>query len=58
MSKFGRLCALNQAHTHVINGKEKIVLHPITYMSPLFQGSQLNWASLTKEVYAIYMSVK
>ena len=32
--------------------------HPITYMSGLFRGSQLNWATLTKEAYAIYMSVK
>ena len=32
--------------------------HPITYVSGLFRGSQLNWATLTKEVYAIYMSVK
>ena len=27
-------------------------------MSRLFHGSQLNWATLTKEAYAIYMSVK
>ena len=33
-------------------------LHPITYVSGLFWGSQLNWAALTKEVYAIYLSVK
>ena len=32
--------------------------HPITYISGLFRGSQLNWATLTKEAYAIYMSVK
>ena len=32
--------------------------HPITYVSGLFCGSQLNWATLTKEAYAIYMSVK
>ena len=31
--------------------------HPITYVSGLFHGSQLNWATLTKEAYAIYMSV-
>ena len=30
----------------------------ITYVSGLFRGSQLNWATLTKEAYAIYMSVK
>ena len=32
--------------------------HPITYVSGLFRGSQLNWATLTKEAYAIYMSMK
>ena len=32
--------------------------HPITYVSGLFRGSQLNWATLKKEAYAIYMSVK
>ena len=32
--------------------------HPITYVSGLFTGSQLNWATLTKGAYAIYMSVK
>ena len=32
--------------------------HPITYISGLFCGSELNWETLTKEAYAIYMSVK
>ena len=32
--------------------------HPITYISGLFCRSQLNWATPTKEAYAIYMSVK
>ena len=32
--------------------------HPITYISGLFHRSQLNWATPTKEAYAIYMSVK
>ena len=27
-------------------------------MSGLFHGSQMNWACLTKEAYAIYMSIK
>ena len=30
----------------------------MTYMSGLFRGSQINWACLTKESYAIYMSIK
>ena len=32
--------------------------HPVAYTSGLFRGFQLNWAALTKEAYAIYMSVK
>ena len=32
--------------------------HPVAYVSGLFRGSQINWAALTKEAYAIYMSVK
>ena len=27
-------------------------------MSGLFQGSQLNWTALTKDAYAIYISIK
>ena len=38
--------------------KETKLLHPITYMSGLFRGSQINLACLTKEAYAIYMSIK
>ena len=29
-----------------------------TYVSGLFHGSQLNWATLMKEAYTIYMSIK
>ena len=32
--------------------------HPICYVSGQFRGSQQNWAALTKEAYAIYMSVR
>ena len=32
--------------------------HPVAYTSRLFRGSQLNRAALTKEAYAIFMSVK
>ena len=31
--------------------------HPVSYVSGLFRGSQLNWAALTKEAYVIYMPV-
>ena len=38
--------------------QEVITDHPVAFVSGLFRGSQLNWAALTKEAFAIYMSVK
>ena len=49
---------LTQRYVHELEGKEKEIFHPITYLSGLYRGSQLNWATLTKEAYAIYMCVK
>ena len=57
-SKYAWACILKQEKTHILEGKETRLLHPITYISGLFKGSQLNWACLTKEAYAIYMSIK
>ena len=57
-SKYAWACVLTQEKTHTIENKEVQILHPITYMSGLFKGSQMNWACLTKEAYAIYMSIK
>ena len=57
-SKYAWACVLTQEKTHQIEGKEVKILHPITYMSGLFCSSQINWACLTKEAYAIYMSIK
>ena len=57
-SKYAWACVLTQEKTHQIEEKEVKILHPITYMSDLFCGSQINWACLTKEAYAIYMSIK
>ena len=57
-SKYAWACVLTQGKTHMFEGKETKLLHPITYMSGLFRGSQINWACLTKEAYAIYMSIK
>ena len=57
-SKYAWACVLTQEKTYQIEGKEVKILHPITYMSGLFCGSQINWACLTKEAYAIYMSIK
>ena len=46
---------LTQEH---LDEKGKAKDHPICYMSGQFRGSQFNWAALTKEAYAIYMSVR
>ena len=57
-SKYAWTGVLTQPYTEEMEGKSVTVHHPVIYMSELFRGSQLNWAALTKEVYAIYMSVK
>ena len=57
-SKYAWSCVLTQLYTHDIDSKQIVVNHLITYVSGLFKGSQLNWAALTKEAYAIYMSIK
>ena len=57
-SKYAWACVLTQEKTHTREGKEIKILHPIMYMSGLFRGSQINWACLTKEAYAMYMSIK
>ena len=46
---------LTQEH---LDKKGKANNHPICYVSGQFRGSQLNWAALTEEAYAIYMSVR
>ena len=56
-SKYGWAGVLTQAHTSMVEGKVTTD-HPVAYVSGLFRGSQLNWAALTKEAFAIYMSVK
>ena len=57
-SKFGWAGVLTQSHTTVIDGKSTTTDHPVTFVSGLYRGSQLNWATLMKEAFAIYMSVK
>ena len=41
-----------------VDEKNRAKQHPICYVSGQFRGSQLNWAALTKEAYAIYMSIR
>ena len=57
-SKYGWAGVLTQPHTTTTDGKTTTTDHPIAFVSGLFRGSQLNWAALTKEAFAIYMSVK
>ena len=57
-SKYAWPCVLTQEYIHEMDGKTVKILHPILYQSSLFKGSQLNWACLTKEAYAIYMPLR
>ena len=57
-SKYGWAGVFTQPHTTTIDGKSTTSDHPVAFVSGLFRGSQLNWAALTKEAFAIYMSVK
>ena len=55
MSGIGWSGVLTQEET---DDKGKSKSHPICYVSGQFRGSQLNWAALTKEAYAIYISIR
>ena len=57
-SKYGWVGVLTQSHTTDIDGKSVTTDYPIAFASGLLRGSQLDWATLTKEAFAIYMSVK
>ena len=57
-SKYGWEGVLTQPHITTIDGKSTTTDHPVAFVSGLFRGSQLNWAALTKEAFAIYMFVK
>ena len=57
-SKHAWACVLTQEYEHEKDNKIYKINHPITFTSGLFKGSQLNWAALTKEAFAIYSSIK
>ena len=57
-SKYGWAGVLTQPHEETIDGKSTATDHPVAFVSGLFRGSQLNWAALTKEAFAIYISIK
>ena len=51
VSKYGWAGVLTQEHISVIDGKEVTTNHPVSFVSGMFHGSQLNWAAMTKEAY-------
>ena len=57
-SKYGWAGVLTQPHITTIDDKSTTTDHPVAFVSGLFRGSQLNWAALIKEAFAIYMSIK
>ena len=57
MQPYDEINELNQSTANVSTSQRKTVYHPVSYISGLFRGSQLNWAALMKEAYTIYMSV-
>ena len=57
-NKYAWACVLTQEHEHEKDGNTFKINHPITLASSLLKGSQLNWAALTKEAFAIYSSIK
>ena len=57
-SKYGCAGVLTQEHTSVMDGKEVTANHPVSFVSGMFHGSQLNRAAKTKGAYAIYMTLK
>ena len=57
-SKYGWAGVLTQPHITTIDCKSTTTDHRVAFVSGLFRGSQLNWAALTKEAFAIYMSIK
>ena len=65
-SKYGWAGVLTQPYEEInestakggASQKKTVIHHPVSYISGLFRGNQLNWAALTKEAYAIYMSIR
>ena len=56
-SKYTWSAILMQLHdTPSEDGNFCTQLHPMAFQSDIFKGSQLNWATLKKEAYAIYMA--
>ena len=53
-SNYGWAGVLTQQHISIdTKGNQCTTLHPVAYIRGLFRDSQLNWAVITKEAYAI-----
>ena len=48
----------SKPYTLYTDAKSTTTDHPVAFVSGFFRGSQLNWAALMKEAFAIYMSIK
>ena len=57
-SKYTWSVMLTQEYTNNVDEKMVSHQHPLTYVSGLFQDSQLHSAVLMKDMYVIYMSIK
>ena len=57
-SKYAWAGVLTQSYQHKDEKGVKEIHHPITYISGLFRGPQINWVALVKEAYTIYMSAR
>ena len=57
-SKYTWAGVITQAYQHKDEKGMKEIQHPITYISGLFRGPQINWAAFVKEAYAIFMSTR
>ena len=52
------VCVLTQEYTHIIDGKEKKILHRHNIYERLVSRQSVKLGLLDQEAYAIYMSVK
>ena len=57
-SKYAWAGVLTQSYQHKDEKGMKEIHHPITYISGLFRGPQINWVALVKEAYVIYVSTQ
>ena len=48
VSKYGWAGVPTQNHATIVEGREITMDHPVSYVSGLFWGSQVNWAALIK----------